>query len=302
MTKACVSLLPLYYAFNFIRCIKFKYCVFTTFKLYYLRRKNKPTTKCFPHKCSSFTVQIEINDMQPNPELVDQVEPLFCLCGLYQAVRVWLLEEESESTLLCSEVWCSTITGDLGLGWDHSSLSHCIIQTECSHAETGELTLGKALFELGHNLVLNSSRHIKNKMIMLWFTHCAAGERQPGCWNRSQGSVTPEMVQRKGSPGLCESMWSQEVLEAMNIKANKSTSIKLCKPIKCSSPGTGLVWWWKAREVCQGITDLFFQAAGTSTPIKTLRSWPLTYKSFSLERVSDNRHGQGVRRAKAKQL
>lgn len=47
MTKACVSLLPLYYAFNFIRCIKFKYCVFTTFKLYYLRRKNKPTTKCF---------------------------------------------------------------------------------------------------------------------------------------------------------------------------------------------------------------------------------------------------------------
>lgn len=81
MTKACGSFLPLYYAFNFIRCIKFKYCVFTTFKLYYLRRKKKKQLSVFPHSCSSFSVQVEINDMQPNPELVDQVERLSCLTG-----------------------------------------------------------------------------------------------------------------------------------------------------------------------------------------------------------------------------
>lgn len=39
--------------------------------------------------------------MQPNPELVDQVEPLSYLTGLYQAMRVCFLEEEPESTLLC---------------------------------------------------------------------------------------------------------------------------------------------------------------------------------------------------------
>lgn len=49
MIKACVSFLLLYYAFNFIRCIKFKYCVFTTFKLYYLRRKEK-TNQVFFHR------------------------------------------------------------------------------------------------------------------------------------------------------------------------------------------------------------------------------------------------------------
>lgn len=49
MTKACVSFLPCYYAFNFIRCIKFKYCVFTTFKLYYIRKKNPTTNQVFFH-------------------------------------------------------------------------------------------------------------------------------------------------------------------------------------------------------------------------------------------------------------
>lgn len=115
MTKACVSFLPLYYAFNFIRCIKFKYCVFTTFKLYYRRRKQ---LSVFPHSCSSFSVQVEINDMQPHPELVDQGELLSCLTGLYQTdFAGWKRSLKAPSYV--TEVWCCTITGDLGQGGDN---------------------------------------------------------------------------------------------------------------------------------------------------------------------------------------
>lgn len=124
MTKACVSFLPRYYAFNFIRCIKFKYCVFT-FKLYYLRRKKKKNQLSVFHAAVQVSVQVKINDMQPNPELVDQ--PLSCLTGPSQARRVFLMEEKAPSRV--SDVWCSTITGDPGLGQDHSGSSHGIIQT-----------------------------------------------------------------------------------------------------------------------------------------------------------------------------
>lgn len=124
---------------------------------------------------------------------------------------------------------------------------------------------------------------------MLWFIHCAAGERQPGCWRYGiQGSVTPEKVQRKGRPGLLWiSVITRGAQDHVNIKANKSTSIKLCKPIKCSSPDTGLVWWWKAWEVCQGITDLFFQAIGTSIQIKDPKTLASDLEVFSL--------GEGLR-------
>lgn len=110
MTKACVSFLPLYYAFNFIRCIKFKYCVFTTFKLYYLRRKGKNQPSVFPQSCSSFTVRVEINDMQPNAELVIK----------WNHYPVWLVfiklweppcKRSLKAPPCISEGWCSAITG-----------------------------------------------------------------------------------------------------------------------------------------------------------------------------------------------
>lgn len=139
MTKACVSFLPLYYAFNFIRCIKFKYCVFTTFKLYYRRRKQ---LSVFPHSCSSFSVQVEINDMQPHPELVDQGEPLSCLTGLYQTdFAGW--KRESESSFLC--YWSLVLYHYWG-SWARRRQCELFVGYSC--AQTGELTLGKTPFEL----------------------------------------------------------------------------------------------------------------------------------------------------------
>lgn len=115
MTKACVSFLPLYYAFNFIRCIKFKYCVFTTFKLYYLRRKNKATTKCFSTQlfklhCTSWN---KWHATKPRVSWSSGTIILF----------EWFLSS-CESLVVgrgiwkhspVSEVWCSTISGDLRL-------------------------------------------------------------------------------------------------------------------------------------------------------------------------------------------
>lgn len=53
--------------------------------------------------------------MQPNPELVDQVEPLSCLTGLFHQANSHSLVEAAECTFLGSQVWCTTTTGDSGL-------------------------------------------------------------------------------------------------------------------------------------------------------------------------------------------
>lgn len=81
-------------------------------------------------------------------------------------------------------------------------------------------------------------------MIMLWFTHCAAGERQPGCW--SYGIDPRALEHQKRFKGKTWTLWVNGITRGaqghVNVKASKSTSIKLCKLIKCSTD-TGLVRW-----------------------------------------------------------
>lgn len=93
---------------TFIRCIEFKYCVFTTFKLYNLRRKQ---LSVFPHSCSSFSVQAEINDVQPNPSQLIKGSHYHVWLVFIKAMRVCMFPVRKS---LCFFKGFITVSSELG--------------------------------------------------------------------------------------------------------------------------------------------------------------------------------------------